>query len=68
MGPMEFGVVRNNVYKLAVTKISRLGHPRISDNDPDPVDPDDPDEDGDAYFTVAVEVLPWTVRVNDFEF
>ncbi len=68
MGPMEFGVVRNNVYKLAVTKISRLGHPRISDNDPDPVDPDNPDEDGDAYFTVAVEVLPWTVRVNDFEF
>lgn len=68
MGPMEFGVVRNNVYKLAVTKISRLGHPRITDNDPDPVDPDDPDEDGDVYLTVAVEVLPWTVRVNDFEF
>ncbi len=27
MGPMEFGVVRNNVYKLAVTNIKRLGHP-----------------------------------------
>ena len=35
MAPMEFAVVRNNVYKLAVTNISRLGHPRISDNDPD---------------------------------
>lgn len=28
MGTMEFGVVRNNVYKLAVTGISKLGHPR----------------------------------------
>lgn len=68
MGPMEFGVVRNNVYKLAVTKISRLGHPRITDNDPDPNDPDDPDEDGDVYLTLSVKVLPWTVRVNNFEF
>lgn len=68
MGPMEFGVVRNNVYKLAVTNISRLGHPRISDNDPDPVDPEDPDESGDVYFTVSVEVLPWVVRTNNIEF
>ncbi len=68
MGPMEFGVVRNNVYKLAVTKISRLGHPRLTDNDPDPKQPDDPDEDGDVYLTVSVKVLPWTVRVNNFEF
>lgn len=36
MGDMEFAVVRNNVYKLAVTKINRLGHPRLSENDPDP--------------------------------
>lgn len=68
MGPMEFGVVRNNVYKLAVTKIDRLGHPRISENDPDPLDPDDPDEKGDVYLTLSVEVLPWTVRVNNIEF
>lgn len=68
MGPMEFGVVRNNVYKLAVTKINKLGHPRISGNDPDPVDPDDPDESGDLYLRVSVEVLPWVVRVNDIEF
>lgn len=68
MGPMEFGVVRNNVYKLAVTKISRLGHPRITSNDPDPKHPDDPDEDGDVYLTLSVRVLPWTVRVNNFEF
>lgn len=68
MGPMEFGVVRNNVYKLAVTDINRLGHPRISENDPDPVKPDDPDEKDDVYLTLSVEVLPWVVRINNIEF
>lgn len=68
MAPMEFAVVRNNVYKLAVTKINKLGHPRITENDPDPVDPENPDEQGDVYLSVSVEVLPWVVRVNDIEF
>lgn len=68
MGPMEFAVVRNNVYKLAVTKINRLGHPRISENDPDDPKPDTPDEKGDVYLTVSVEVLPWVVRINNIEF
>ena len=68
MGPMEFAVVRNNVYKLSVTRISQLGHPRISSNDPDKPTPDKPDEDGKLYFTVNVEVLPWTVRVNNIIF
>lgn len=68
MGAMEFAVVRNNVYKLAVTKIEELGHPRVSENDPDPKDPEDPDEKDDVFFKLAVEVLPWTVRVNNIEF
>lgn len=68
MGAMEFGVVRNNVYKLAVTKISQLGHPRIPENDPDSPDPDDPDESDDIYITVTCRVLPWVVRINNIEF
>lgn len=68
MGPMEFQVVRNNVYKLAVTEIKRLGHPRKTENDPDPEDPGKPDEESNVYFKVKVEVLPWTVRVNNIEF
>lgn len=68
MGPMEFAVVRNNVYKLAVTKISQLGHPRISENDPDNPDPGTPDEKGDVYMTVQCDVLPWVVRMNNIEF
>lgn len=68
MGQMEFATVRNNVYKLQVTKIGELGHPRKPDNDPDPVDPEDPDEEDKVYMDVKVEVLPWVVRVNDIEF
>ena len=77
MGIMEFAVVRNNVYKLAVDKINRFGHPTPPDPsnpdpdpepDPDPVDPDDPDESVNYYFNVTVKVLPWTVRINNIEF
>ena len=68
MGPMEFATVRNNVYKLSVTKIGELGHPNDPENDPDPVDPNDPDEEDKVYMSVDVEVLPWVVRVNDIEF
>ena len=68
MGNMEFDVVRNNVYKLAVTKIARLGHPRISENDPDKPKPGTDDELGNVYITVQCEALPWVVRVNDIVF
>ena len=71
MGPMEFAVVRNNVYKLCVDKIAKFGHPNPNDPDPidpDPENPDDPDESINYYFTVTVKVLPWVVRVNHIEF
>lgn len=68
MGPMEFGAVRNNIYKLVVTEINRLGHPTVKDNDPDPVDPDDPDETSDFYMKVKVTVKKWGVRVNKIKF
>ena len=68
MGKMEFATVRNNVYKLAVTKINQFGHPIEKKNDWDPVDKDDPDEEPLRYIEVKVEVLPWVVRVNNIEF
>lgn len=68
MGTMEFATVRNNVYKLAVTKIGALGHPRIPENDPDKPTPDTPDESDDIYITVTCRVLPWIVRVNNIVF
>ncbi|MDE7345114.1 MAG: Mfa1 fimbrilin C-terminal domain-containing protein [Muribaculaceae bacterium] len=68
MGPMEFAVVRNNVYKLAVTKLSRIGHPQDPKNDPDVPTPDTDDESGDVYIAVTCTVLPWVVRENNIEF
>lgn len=68
MGPMEFAVVRNNVYKLSVDKISRLGHPRIPENDPNNPTPSTPDESDEIYLDVNVQIVPWIVRVNSIEF
>ncbi len=68
MGPMEFDVVRNNVYKLSVNRIARLGHPRIPANDPDNPTPETPDESDDIYLDVRVEVADWAVRINQIEF
>ncbi len=62
MGVNEFGVVRNNVYKLQVTTCGSLGEPEAPEN------PDNPDEEEKAYFTVSCHVMPWTVRINNIEF
>lgn len=68
MGKMEFAVVRNNVYKLAVLSLKKLGHPRVTENDPDPVTPETPDEKDEVYLDVEVNVLPWVVRINNIDF
>ena len=68
MGPMEFATVRNNVYKLRVTGINKLGHPGDPNDDPDPNKPDDPDEKDHLYMNVECKVLPWEVRINDIIF
>lgn len=54
VGPMEYGTVRNNIYKLAVNNIKRFGT----------FTPTDPDE-WDVYFTLSVAIKNWVVRVND---
>ena len=76
MGPMEFAVVRNNVYKLSVDAIFRFGYPEGEAPDPDTPDeekptpdPDEPDpEDPKVFLKVNVEILPWVVRENNIEF
>lgn len=59
MGIMEFGVVRNNVYKLSVSKINEIGAPS------DKIDPENPDESEKVYLSVSVEIKPWTIRPNE---
>lgn len=76
MGTMEFAVVRNNIYKLIVSTIAKLGYtndptePPTTDPEPevDPPTPDLPDEDSKAYMDVEVEILNWTVRENEIVF
>ena len=55
MGVMEFGIVRNNLYRMLVTNISGLGTGTIF------VVPDNPDE-GETNLKVELNVKPWIVR------
>lgn len=59
MGPMEFAIVRNNVYKLSVSKVNDLGDPTGE------IDPNNPDETSKMYLSVKVSILPWVVRDNE---
>lgn len=76
MGPMEFAVVRNNVYKLSVDAIFRFGYPEGETPDPETPDEEKPKEDPDPdpepepeiFLKVNVKVLPWVVRENEIEF
>lgn len=62
LGNMEFAIMRNNIYSLAVTGIENIGTPFV-----DPT-PNTPDESSQAYLNVQVNILPWIVRYNDIEF
>ena len=76
MGPMEFAVVRNNVYKLSVEAIYRFGYPEGETPDPETPDEEDPKEDPgpdpepdpEVFLKVNVQVLPWVVRENEISF
>lgn len=61
----RYGVVRNNFYDIYITRINSLGSPQpipeITDDDTDDM-PEIP------YIDVDIQVRPWTVRQNEFEF
>ena len=60
LGPMEFCIVRNNVYQLAVTGVKALGDPLPF------VDPENTKgESKEAFLTVEIYVKNWVVRSND---
>lgn len=62
MGNMEFAIMRNNIYSLAVTGIKVIGDPFV-----DPT-PSIPDESPESYLSVQVKIIPWIVRYHDIEF
>ncbi len=51
----EFGVVRNSVYDVHISKVNNPGYPNI----PEP-DPNTKDEDSDSYLSIRINVNPWT--------
>ena len=57
MGIMEFGIVRNNIYKLKVTSINNFGIFQL-----DPTTVDEPDQ---LWMNVELQVKDWVLRYND---
>lgn len=60
MGIMEFGIVRNNIYELAVKSIGSLGLSGV-----DKPEPDKDDETNEVFFSVEIKVKDWVVRKNN---
>ncbi|WP_195374146.1 MULTISPECIES: Mfa1 family fimbria major subunit [Parabacteroides] len=50
----EFGVTRNSVYDIKVTKFKNPGYPEI------PTPGTDPDEEDGSYLAIQINVNPWT--------
>jgi len=60
LGPMEYCIVRNNVYQLAVTGVKALGDPLPF------LDPENtPGESKQVYLSVQIYVKNWVVRKNE---
>lgn len=62
LGNMEFAIMRNNIYSLAVTGINIIGDPYV-----DPT-PSTPNEVLDTYLNIEAKIEPWIVRYHDIEF
>lgn len=58
MGVMEFGIVRNNIYRLSISTVAGLGsgEPYIK--------PEQPDE-YKAELEINMDVFPWAIRNQD---
>ena len=61
MGYGRYGVVRNNIYKINISKISQPGEPTVV-NDKDKDKDDDPK---DVFVSFDVTINPWIVRTQD---
>ena len=62
MGYMEYAIMRNNIYSIAIKDIRFIGDPYL-----DPT-PGTPNESGKTALDIEVQIVPWIVRYNDIEF
>ena len=60
----RYGVVRNNWYELNITSVSGPGYPTIPDI---PTDSDSPDDSGEGYVKVEVNILSWAKRSQNVD-
>jgi hypothetical protein len=60
MGVMEFDIVRNNIYRLSISKVAGLGSGEPY------IEPEQPDE-YKAELDININVFPWAVRNQDVE-
>lgn len=63
VGVMEFAIMRNNIYSLAVESIGEIGTSSLT-----PYTPGTPDEEPKTYIKVSAKILPWIVRFNNIKF
>lgn len=69
MHDMEFGVVRNHVYRIAVNSVTGLGKPGDFNPNPDQVDDPKVEEPADnAFIQVTLQVMPWVTVYDNIEF
>lgn len=61
MGYGRYGVVRNNIYKINISKISQPGEPDVV-NEKDDDDDDDPTK---VFVAFDITINPWIVRTQD---
>ena len=61
MGYGRYGVVRNNIYKINITKITQPGEPDVV-NEKDDDDDDDPTK---VFVSFDITINPWIVRTQD---
>ena len=61
MGYGRYGVVRNNIYKINISKISQPGEPDVV-NEKDDEEDDDPTK---VFVAFDITVNPWIVRTQD---
>ena len=59
MGYGRYGVVRNNIYKINISKISQPGEPTIVPED------DNNDDPKNVFVSFDITVNPWIVRTQD---
>ena len=61
MGYGRYGVVRNNIYKINITKITQPGEPDVV-NEKDDDENDDPTK---VFVSFDITINPWIVRTQD---